>query len=81
MGGNGYQCIVCEWSEGRGPRRQKYHRSELYEHFRSARHLSNWHRWLIYYQSQDIGGDYVEDWLQQHQLLSLHRSAVSNPHH
>lgn len=73
-----YCCIVCEWSEGRR-RNKTYPRQQLYEHFRTPKHLTNWQRWLFYCREQELGGDYIEDWLQQHQLLSLHRSAVANP--
>jgi hypothetical protein len=69
-------CIVCEWAEG--TKEFEYQRSELFEHFKTERHLNNWQRWIFYLHSQDIGADYVKDWLQQHQLLSLHQRAISS---
>ncbi|KAA8917364.1 hypothetical protein TRICI_000476 [Trichomonascus ciferrii] len=69
-------CIVCEWAEG--TEGFEYQRGELFEHFKSERHLNNWQRWVTYLHSQDIGADYVKDWLQQHQLLSLHQRAINS---
>lgn len=69
-------CVVCEWSEG--TKDYEYSRSELYDHFKTARHISNWQRWMLYLQDQDIGADYVKDWLKQHKLLSLHQHAISS---
>lgn len=66
-------CAVCQWSEAKA---QSIPRSDMCAHFRSRQHLQNWLNWCRYRQEQRISDDYVEDWLQQNQLLSQHRVAV-----
>jgi hypothetical protein len=72
-----FTCVVCEWSESH-KKSQLYPRNEIYNHFKTSRHLQNWNTWCNYCQEQRLTDDYIEDWLQQHQLLTLHRSAIAD---